>query len=68
MKTKEFYFFLIVVLMSLTAIETEAQVNKQDSLILVKLYHATGGPNWKFQFGQSDWLVGRVGSWTGVSV
>lgn len=40
-----------------------AQENK-DSLALVALYHATGGPNWK---NKTNWLTGPLHTWHGVT-
>lgn len=45
--------------------ESCAQVSAQDSLALVALYQATGGPAWHNAEG---WLTGPVASWHGVTV
>jgi len=44
---------------------TTAQVLEQDSLALVAFYNSTGGPNWN---NNSNWLMGPVSSWYGVTV
>ena len=41
-------------------------VNQTDSLALVALYNATGGPNWSYPVTDRTWLEGPVTSWWGV--
>lgn len=40
-------------------------VNESDSLALVAIYNATGGPNW---LNKSNWLVGEIKDWEGVKI
>lgn len=45
------------------AITTKAQVNVNDSLVLVNLYNSTDGPSWN---NHSNWLTGPVKNWYGI--
>ena len=63
---KLFLLFLTACLLqcSLFAPKAKAQVNIQDSLALMKIYYATGGPNWI-----NTWdTLQPVSSWSGVTV
>lgn len=67
-KIKGFYIRLMVgacMLMSILSYHGNAQVIEQDSLALVALYQATGGPDW---VDNTNWLQpGKpVSSWFGV--
>lgn len=46
-------------------VETNAQVNKQDSLALVDLYNNTNGPEWN---NHKNWLKGPVKNWYGITI
>jgi Leucine-rich repeat (LRR) protein len=42
-----------------------SQINTNDSLALVQLYHSTNGDNWN---NNNNWLTGNVDSWYGIYV
>lgn len=48
-----------------TTISVDNSVSAADSLALVALYNATGGPNWT---NNTNWLNGPVATWFGVSI
>jgi hypothetical protein len=61
-----FTFFLIFVFCLNAAITTKAQVNVNDSLVLVDLYNSTNGPSWN---NHSRWLTTHpVSTWHGIIV
>jgi len=42
-----------------------SRLSANDSLALVALYNATGGPNW---YTKANWLTGPVSAWSGITV
>jgi len=64
MKTK---FTLVLLVLALSVCKPNAvtaQVNVQDSLVLVALYNSTDGPNWK---NHDNWLTSNpVKTWYGI--
>src|SRR5258706_5145226 len=57
---------LFVIILSLSNSNVVwAQINLQDSLILVDLYNSTNGVYWK---NNTNWLSGSVADWNGVTV
>ncbi len=56
---------IILPLLLIAAIASHAQVNKKDSLALVALYNGTNGSSWT---DNSNWLIGTVDTWFGISV
>jgi hypothetical protein len=62
---KRIYLFLIILAVISFSQRTDAQVIEADSLALVDIYNAGDGANWT---GVENWLVGDVGTWTGVVI
>ncbi len=60
---KKGLFFIIIVLF--TSFSAFSQVRKSDSLVLVKIYSNTDGPNWT---NNTNWLSGKVGTWYGIKI
>ncbi len=56
---------LLATLVLATVTGAKAQVNEQDSLALVALYHSTGGRDWT---NNTNWLRGPLDTWYGVTV
>src|SRR3954453_2654070 len=65
MKTKStLFFFAFVLWVNINTVN--AQVNVQDSLVLVDLYKSTNGPSW---VEQTNWLtINPVSTWFGITV
>lgn len=58
--------FLVAIMMFTNPFIIKAQVNVQDSLILVDFYNSTDGANWYYK---DNWLTARpVETWQGVGV
>ena len=62
---KKIYCLLAMMVLCSFFWKTSAQVLPADSLALVDIYNAAGGPNWT---SQSNWLTGPVSTWGGVTV
>jgi Leucine-rich repeat (LRR) protein len=62
---KKINFFWILSALLLFGSNAKAQVLPSDSLALVDIYNAAGGPTWT---NQMNWLTGPVSSWGGVTV
>lgn len=65
---KKLYFFISLILFFqsiLTSGGVKAQVNENDSLVLVELYNSTNGDYW---LNNSNWLVSPVSEWFGVTI
>jgi len=62
MKTK----LLILVFMAglVSSPKSDAQINVNDSLVLVEFYWATNGPNW---INNTNWLITPVAYWNGIN-
>lgn len=60
-----FKFSFVLLILIIVVPSLRAQVNEQDSLVLISLYNETDGMNWT---NQTNWLVGPVSSWQGISV
>jgi Leucine-rich repeat (LRR) protein len=68
MRLKFTIALFIITISSLKFNTVNAQVNTQDSLALVDLYHSTGGSNY-YWINHTNWLtVSPVSTWYGISV
>jgi hypothetical protein len=62
---KIFTLLMTIILLQGGVICLKGQTLASDSLALVDIYNAAGGPNWT---SQGNWLTGKVSTWSGVTV
>lgn len=59
------YVHVVFSLLLISCFQSKAQVNVNDSLVLVSLYDSLEGPEWS---RTDNWLSGPVGDWFGITV